>query len=85
MRLPKCVLAPAGVLVCLAGLFAQRPFREYPPMEGVDSMAALPPDYQNPAELVLGRLMYPSAGRGRARRRKLAQRWHELDGRLSAR
>jgi len=33
-------------------------------MEGRDSEAALPPDYQNPAELILGRLMYPSAGRG---------------------
>jgi hypothetical protein len=33
-------------------------------MEGADSAAALPPDYQNKAELVLGRLMYLSAGRG---------------------
>jgi hypothetical protein len=65
MRLPKCVLASAGLLACLAGLFAQRPFREYTPMEGADSAAALPPDYQNKAELVLGRLMYPSTGRGR--------------------
>lgn len=31
-------------------------------MEGRDSEAALPPDYQNPAELILGRLMYPSGG-----------------------
>lgn len=64
MRLSKCVAASAGLLACLAGLFAQRPFREYTPMEGADSAAALPPDYQNKAELVLGRLMYPSAGRG---------------------
>ena len=33
-------------------------------MEGKDSEAALPPDYQNTAELILGRLMYPSVGRG---------------------
>ncbi len=64
MRLPKIVLAPAGMLAFLAVLPAQRPFREYTPMEGADSAAALPPDYQNKAELVLGRLMYPSAGRG---------------------
>jgi hypothetical protein len=64
MRLPKFALAPAGLLACLAVVSAQRPFREYTPMEGADSMAALPPDYQNKAELVLGRLMYPSTGRG---------------------
>ncbi len=33
-------------------------------MEGADSTASLPPDYQNPAELILGRLMYPSVGGG---------------------
>jgi len=48
--------------VLLTGLWAQRPFREYIPMEGRDSEAALPPDYLNKAELVLGRLMYPSGG-----------------------
>jgi hypothetical protein len=37
-------------------------------MEGRDSEAALPPDYQNPAELILGRLMYPSGGFGRGGR-----------------
>ncbi|MEO8597848.1 MAG: DUF4159 domain-containing protein [Candidatus Solibacter sp.] len=56
----------AALPALLTGLFAQRPFREYPPMEGGDSVAALPPDYQSPAELVLGRLMYPSGG-GRGR------------------
>src|SRR5262249_48285236 len=51
----------AGLSLCLAILYAyQRPFRTYSPMEGADSEAALPPDYGNPAELVLGRLMYPS-------------------------
>jgi len=51
-------------LACLAVLQAQRPWREYYPMEGPDSTAPVPADYQNPAELVLGRLMYPTAGRG---------------------
>jgi hypothetical protein len=58
------ILAPAGLLACLAAVYAQKPFREYPAMEAQDSAAALPPDYQNQAELVVGRLMYPSAGRG---------------------
>ena len=57
-------LAPVCLIAGLAAVYAQRPFREYPPMESVDSVAALPPDYQNKAELVLGRLMYPSGGRG---------------------
>lgn len=52
----------AGLLVPLSFLLAQRPFREYPPMEGLDTAARLPADYQAPAELVLGRLMYPSHG-----------------------
>ena len=55
-------LCAAAVPVLLTGLWAQRPFREYPPMEGGESVAALPPDYLNKAELVLGRLMYPSSG-----------------------
>jgi hypothetical protein len=41
-----------------------RPFREYPSFEGDDAAAPLPPDWQVPGELVVGRLMYPSAGRG---------------------
>jgi hypothetical protein len=58
------ILAPVCLFAGLAAVYAQRPFREYPAMESVDSAAALPPDYQNKAELVLGRLMYPSGGRG---------------------
>jgi hypothetical protein len=51
------------LLACLTTLAGyQRPFREYEPMEGRDSTAALPPDYRNPAEFILGRLMYPSSG-----------------------
>ncbi len=45
-------LAVAGVL------FAQRPFRVYFSIERYDDIA-LPPDYQDKAEWVFGRLMYP--------------------------
>ena len=38
------------------------PFREYPSFEGDDAAAPLPPDWNVPAEFVVGRLMYPSAG-----------------------
>jgi Domain of unknown function (DUF4159) len=41
-----------------------RPFREYPSFEGEDAAAPLPADWNVPGELVIGRLMYPSAGRG---------------------
>lgn len=64
MRQRTYLLAALGLPVFLAILPAQKPFREYIPMEGAESAAALPPDYQNPAELILGRLMYPSFGRG---------------------
>jgi hypothetical protein len=58
-------LAFAALIAGITAAFAfQRPFREYTPMEGRDSEAALPPDYLNKAELVLGRLMYPSGGAG---------------------
>ncbi len=43
---------------------APRPFREYPSFEGEDAAAPIPPDWNVPGELVIGRLMYPSAGRG---------------------
>ncbi len=43
---------------------AQREFRQYPSFEGEDADAPLPPDWNVPAELVIGRLMYPSAGYG---------------------
>ena len=39
--------------------FAQREFRELLPMEGYDAAARLPDDFDQPAELVIGRLMYP--------------------------
>src|SRR5688572_13636422 len=73
MRIPFRWLS-AGVLAAfaLAGLGASSgsaplykdplPFREYPSFEGADAAAVLPDDWQVPAEVVVGRLMYPSAG-----------------------
>src|SRR3977135_3329972 len=62
--LAACVLVGLSIL----GAFQQpRPFRSYTPMEGVDSDAPIPPDFDKPAELVLGRLMYPSSAGGRGR------------------
>ncbi len=49
----------AGLCVLLA---AQQPFRVYYAMEGADTEAPIPPDYQDKTEFVLGRLMYPSRG-----------------------
>jgi Domain of unknown function (DUF4159) len=43
---------------------AQSPFRQYPSFEGEDAEAPLPPDWNVPGELVIGRLMYPSRGFG---------------------
>src|SRR5579872_7425358 len=45
-------------IVCLAALYAQRPFRVYQSMEGYDDIP-LPPDYQEKSEFVFARLMYP--------------------------
>ena len=60
-----CALGLAAALLLAHGpVQAQSKFREYPSFEGADADAPLPPDYQVPAELVIGRLMYPSAGRG---------------------
>ncbi len=43
---------------------APQPFREYPSFEGEDAAAPLPADWNVPGELVIGRLMYPSARGG---------------------
>jgi len=43
---------------------AQEPFREYLPFEGYNAIVPLPPDYDVPGELVVGRLMYPGGGWG---------------------
>jgi len=65
-------LALGGFLVAIAVLalflmraaHAQHEFREYPSFEGDDAAAPVPPDWQEPGELVVGRLMYPSARGG---------------------
>jgi len=43
------------------GLYAQKPFREYPSAE--NDYVDLPDDWNVPAEFVVGRLMYPSNNR----------------------
>jgi hypothetical protein len=53
---PACALAFAGIMFGV--LYAQRPFRVYPSVEGYGSMP-LPPDWQRPAEWTFARLMYP--------------------------
>jgi hypothetical protein len=59
---PKALCLLVALLAFLTALQAfQRPFRVYPAMEGYDDLA-LPQDYRNPAEMVLGRLMYSSGG-----------------------
>jgi hypothetical protein len=53
----------SGWAVAFAGavfgvLYGQRPFRQYPSVEGYETMP-LPPDWQRPAEWTFARLMYP--------------------------
>jgi len=57
------VLAVA-VLPAAHAATAPREFREYPSFEGEDAAAPLPPDWNVPGELVVGRLMYPSGDFG---------------------
>ncbi|MCC6202584.1 MAG: DUF4159 domain-containing protein [Gammaproteobacteria bacterium] len=54
----------AMVLGTPGAAVAQGVFREYPSFEGGNAEAPLPTDWQVPGELVIGRLMYPNAGRG---------------------
>ena len=54
----KIVWGFACVLVVVGGIYAQRPFREYPSVEyGFNE--PLPPDYRLTAEWTFARLMYP--------------------------
>jgi hypothetical protein len=48
-------------LLLMRSAHAQREFREYPSFEGDDAAAPVPPDWQVPGEVTVGRLMYPSA------------------------
>ena len=54
-------MALVGAIAVTAPAAAQREFREYPSFEGEATAAPLPPDYQVPGELVIGRLMYPDS------------------------
>jgi hypothetical protein len=59
MRRGKLVACLVGGLALLGAVYAaQKPFRVYPSMEPYDNVA-LPPDWQEKAEWVFGRLMYP--------------------------
>ena len=56
-------LAGSGLLLITALCAFQKPFRQYPSMEGYDEIA-LPPDFQEPSEWVFARLMYPEHPEG---------------------
>src|SRR5262245_14216108 len=59
------LLALAAATLLAPGVaHAQREFRVYPSFEGEDAEAPLPPDWNVPGELVIGRLMYPGPGFG---------------------
>jgi hypothetical protein len=63
--LATCTLAVLGASSTGAVVYKDpMPFREYESFEGDDAAAELPADWQVPGELVVGRLMYPSAGGG---------------------
>ena len=53
----RWIATGAAALCALGGLFAQRPFREYPGVEYNDF--PLPSDYQEKTEWAFARLMYP--------------------------
>src|SRR3974377_192754 len=63
-------LAGCGLLLIGASYAFQKPFRQYPSLEGYDEIA-LPPDFNERTEWVFARLMYPQhpnarfGGRGR--------------------
>src|SRR3954449_3658448 len=54
----RAIACAAGLVALIGGLYAQRPFRVYPSLEGYDQIP-LPPDYQEKTEWVQARLMYP--------------------------
>jgi hypothetical protein len=72
MQRRRTSVSPSGAAVSLAAACllalgpaeAQREFRVFPSFEGASADAPLPADYKVPGELVIGRLMYPSGGRG---------------------
>jgi hypothetical protein len=54
----RAAVAAAFGAALIGAIYAQRPFRVYPSMEGYDQIP-LPPDYQEKTEWVQARLMYP--------------------------
>jgi Domain of unknown function (DUF4159) len=62
--IPRALTLVAIVLLAHGAAHAQRDFRVYPSFEGEVAEAPLPPDYQVPGELVIGRLMYPGGNFG---------------------
>jgi hypothetical protein len=63
MRMPiRIVVVFLAFLLVTAGAWAQREFRVYESFEREDSEMALPPDWDQPADFVVGRLMYPGGG-----------------------
>jgi hypothetical protein len=58
-------IAMAAMLLSVHSVsYAQKAFRVYYGLEGDDAYAELPDDYQEPAEFVVARLMFPSNGIG---------------------
>ena len=58
MRVGRFLTPAIGVVLVVCTLFAQRPFRQYPSWEQYN--LPLPPDWNQPAEWVFARLMYPT-------------------------
>jgi len=80
---PKAFWRAGAGLVMVGALFAfQRPFRQYVSMEGYDAIP-LPPDWQEKAEWIFARLMYPEhpnalfGGWGRFGRGRLQLDWRQ--------
>ena len=58
-------LVPLIFALCLQNMAnAQSEWREYPSMERGNNSFTLPPDYLEPGEFVVGRLMFPQYERG---------------------
>jgi hypothetical protein len=60
----RAIALAAAMLLAHGAAEAQREFRVYPSFEGAEADAPLPPDWDVPGELVIGRLMYPGGNFG---------------------
>jgi hypothetical protein len=75
MNFRKALLLIGSGAALLTALFAaQRPFRVYPSMEAYDDVD-LPPDWQDKAEWVFARLMYPQHPQARFGRFMYGRGW----------